>query len=115
VALVAAGVLLAAAAPAPAAAPVLLAQIDETASGAQFPPLLDDAPIEEPEGPGDEEPTGPTGPEKTDGDADGDGPAEPGLPNTGAEAWLVALLGTGMVLSGGGLRLTLADGRGRRR
>jgi LPXTG-motif cell wall-anchored protein len=37
-------------------------------------------------------------------------PAQAGeLPRTGADAWLVALLGGGLVLSGAGLRLRTAD------
>lgn len=39
-------------------------------------------------------------------------PAEAGeLPRTGADAWLVALLGTGLLVTGVGLRLRTADDR----
>lgn len=109
-ALVVAGALLAAPAAAVADAPVLLAQLAQTSPESPLPPLVEDPPIADPGGDsGDGDAREPSA---SGGEAR---PAPPGLPDTGAEAWLVALLGTGMVLSGGGLRLTLADGRGRRR
>lgn len=92
-----------------AQAPVLLAQIEDA------------TPTPDPQPPLSEDP-----PEQLDGGDDGDGPAgqeedeeaapgTTGLPDTGADAAVTALLGLGLLASGGGLRLTLAGGRGRTR
>ncbi len=89
--------------PAPALAdqPRLLAQMEEAQP--DQPPLTADPP--EPLR-GDDDDTG-------GGDDGGGERARPSpLPATGAEAGILALLGLGLIASGGGLRLTLGrDGR----
>jgi LPXTG-motif cell wall-anchored protein len=94
-ALLALAVALLPAAPALAAGePTLVAQIEEAAPTPEAQPPLSEDP---PDGlGGDDEESEEPAPEK----------AAP-LPETGIEAGLIALLGVGLLASGGGLRLTL--------
>ena len=93
--------ILAAPASAPAAEPALLAQIeDATPTPAPQPPLSEEPPAPlSGDGGEEEEPAG--------GDGEEQPQAEESLPETGLEAGLLALLGLGLVASGGGLRLKL--------
>jgi LPXTG-motif cell wall-anchored protein len=73
---------------------------------------LAQSPTPEPQPPISSEPPEPLGtPEATATPAPSRGTGKSDLPNTGAEAGLMALLGLGLIASGGGLRATLARGR----
>jgi LPXTG-motif cell wall-anchored protein len=86
------------AAPASAAAePTLLAQIEDATPTPQAQPPLSEDPPENLGGGDEQEPD----------EADPEPKKAAPLPKTGIESGLIALLGVGLIASGGGLRLTL--------